>query len=685
MQEQVIVVEPNGDKAVEFSVDEPGDPASPPRPAAKFVYRGGDQPLQGYTIKRGVGHGGFGEIYYAVSDAGKEVALKLIQRNLDIELRGVRHCLNLKHPNLLGLFDIRQDDRSDTWVVMEYVAGGCLADRMIDYPEGMPLEQALSWFHGICAGVAYLHDRGIVHRDLKPGNIFSDEGLVKVGDYGLSKFVSCSRRSGQTESVGTVHYMAPEVANGRYGKEIDIYALGILLYEILTGRVPFEGESVGEVLMKHLTAQPDVSALAEPYRSVVARALEKDPAKRFGSVSEMLSALPQPAEAPPGTGRIPRSTSSAAGGARPARAPVVEAEAVDEEPILRAVRENWQRLRNWWDRANLNTPARVAIIGVCVIALLGSLQILVPGLVTLLIVYAAYRIVRTVAASNSSATGPVRRASSSPPAGGAAPQNLRQTSAPPRYGPAYARTRVGRRREHRLRTQTAREKAAAALVVKPIGERFTELVGSMLGGALVAMVMCVVMVLLNGYFSDIGVAPEQYAWLVVTSIAGTWGVLITSKFWEGTKGEPGLRRFVLMVVGLLLGAIAFGTAALLMVDLPVDGNSEFLLDFETKMPQGFYDSYGRPRAMAYLACFGLLFLVIRWWFQADPLRRSRLSLKSMIVSMVLAAVVAAILCFPQTWLAMVAATISVSVQLASPWANPRRQARLEVEGGDGNG
>ncbi len=89
--------------------------------------------------------------------------------------------------------------------------------------------------------------------------------MVKVGDYGLSKFISCSRRSGQTESVGTVHYMAPEVANGRYGKEIDIYALGVILYEMLTGRVPFEGESVGEVLMKHLTAAPDVSMLAEPY------------------------------------------------------------------------------------------------------------------------------------------------------------------------------------------------------------------------------------------------------------------------------------------------------------------------------------------------------------------------------------------------------------------------------------
>ena len=118
---------------------------------------------------------------------------------------------------------------------MEYMSGKCLEAELADHPQGLPLQEALAWFHGIAAGVAYLHDHGIVHRDLKPGNIFCDEGVVKVGDYGLSKFISCSRRSGHTESIGTVHYMAPEVAHGRYGKELDIYALGAILYELLTG------------------------------------------------------------------------------------------------------------------------------------------------------------------------------------------------------------------------------------------------------------------------------------------------------------------------------------------------------------------------------------------------------------------------------------------------------------------
>jgi len=253
--------------AVQDRLGDTADHAMPARDKAEqgaggpFLYASGSQPLAGYTIKRGVGSGGFGEVYYAISDAGKEVALKLIRRNLDTELRGMRQCLNLKHPNLLSLYDIRQDDAGGTWVVMEYMSGRSLESEIADHPQGLPLDEAMNWFHGIAAGVAYLHDHGIVHRDLKPGNIFCDEGVVKVGDYGLSKFISCSRRSGHTESIGTVHYMAPEVAHGRYGKELDVYALGAVLYELLTGHVPFDGESVGEVLMKHLTANPTSRSL----------------------------------------------------------------------------------------------------------------------------------------------------------------------------------------------------------------------------------------------------------------------------------------------------------------------------------------------------------------------------------------------------------------------------------------
>ncbi len=626
--------------------------------------------MDGYTIKRGVGHGGFGEVYYATSDAGKEVALKLIRRNLDVELRGIKQCLNLKHPNLLAIFDIRQDAQSDHWVVMEYVAGDALEEVVAASPNGLPIEDTLGWFHGIGAGVAYLHDHGIVHRDLKPGNIFSDEGVVKIGDYGLSKFVSCSRRSGQTESVGTVHYMAPEVANGRYGKEIDIYALGVVLYELLTGHVPFEGESVGEVLMKHLTAEPDVSMLAEPYRSVVARALQKDPAKRFKSVAEMLAGLPRPMAPIPGAGRLPSAAGRpASAGDSPFTTGPITAEAVDDEPIMRAVLELWQKTRATWNESNFNTPTKIVLLVVGLFALLATAQVLIPLSVLLLMLYGGYRVVRTIVLSHDSKKL----------------HNMPTRAAPPPVPPPVAQpSRVADRAEHHRardrhlrrklpRWSRSRDEAIAALVMKSPMQRATDLIGSMLAGGLVAVTMCLVLVLAISYQSNMP-QPEQFAWLVLMSIVGTWALLVPSKLWEGTRGEPMLRRFILMVIGLGLGLLAFAAADVLMVNWTDDLTFPRSLDY--RLPAHFYGGDGRPLLAAYLAVFGSLLPLLRWWRQADPLRITRLSLWSLFVSAVVAAVVAAVWHFPQPWLVVAVCAISVSVQLASPWVHPRKR-RIE--------
>ncbi len=221
----------------------------------KFTFAPEATPLAGYTIKRAIDRGGFGEVYYALSDSGKEVALKLLQRNQQVELRGVSQCLNLKHPNLVTLYDIKTDSDGDHWVVMEYVSGKSLETVLDEHPQGLPLQDVEDWLAGIAAGTAFLHDRGIVHRDLKPANVFRENGIVKIGDVGLSKFITPSRRSAQTESVGTVYYMAPEVARGKYGSELDVYSLGVLLFEMITGQVPFTGESTGEILMKHLCTE----------------------------------------------------------------------------------------------------------------------------------------------------------------------------------------------------------------------------------------------------------------------------------------------------------------------------------------------------------------------------------------------------------------------------------------------
>jgi hypothetical protein len=253
----------------------------------KFTYSSGQRPLDGYTIKRGIGHGGFGEVYFALSDGGKEVALKVIRNNLDVELRGMSQCLNFKHPNLVHLFDIRTDAQGNHWVIMEYVSGESLSTILGRHPEGLAPELAQQWFLGIAAAVGYLHDHGIVHRDLKPGNIFIENGTVKVGDYGLCKCVSGSQRTAQTQSVGTVHYMAPEISTGNYNKQIDIYAAGVMLYEMLTGRVPFDGESAGEILMKHLTTPADLTRVPRAWVPVLSKALAKNPAHRHRTMAEL--------------------------------------------------------------------------------------------------------------------------------------------------------------------------------------------------------------------------------------------------------------------------------------------------------------------------------------------------------------------------------------------------------------
>src|SRR5437773_1348937 len=258
----------------------------------KFTYSSGQRVLDGYTLKRGIGRGGFGEVYYALSDGGKEVALKLARgHNLEVEMRGMAQCLNLKHPNLMTLIDLRTDAQGDHWVVMEYISGEPLSVVLNRHPQGLPMELAQQWFVALAKAVSCLHDHGIVHRDLKPGNIFVENGSVKVGDYGLSKFISSSQRTAQTQSVGTVHYMAPEISTGNYNKQIDIYAAGIVLYEMLTGRVPFDGESAGEILMKHLTSPPDLSKLPAEYVIIVGKALAKNPAHRYATMAEMAKAV----------------------------------------------------------------------------------------------------------------------------------------------------------------------------------------------------------------------------------------------------------------------------------------------------------------------------------------------------------------------------------------------------------
>ncbi len=662
------------------------------RAAMRFTYPSGSRPLDGYTVKRGVGRGGFGEVYFATSDAGKEVALKLIRRNLEVELRGVRQCLNLKHTNLIGLFDIRSDEMGDQWVIMEYVSGESLEEAIDRHPDGMPVDQALWWMRSICAGVAYLHDHGIVHRDLKPGNIFLDEGTVKIGDYGLAKFISCSRRSGQTESVGTVHYMAPEIANGRYGREIDTYALGIILFEMLTGHVPFEGESVGEVLMKHLTAEPDLSQLEEPYRDIVRRALAKDPDARIKGVEEMLALLPEPAEgaapavAPrPAQAAAVSGTAAASGPAAVAESAEVASVASDdlEEPIWKAIREAIGNVRRGWnsdDVQRLPKVVRILLIVAIVFACFSLSQTLVGLLIPTLICYGVYYLVWVAAIRPGIRRQTGRVAAKQAVAGAEAARGATAGVAEPVQGttPAarYAQS-VRRRRQHR---PNWRELAARQVATKPLREKLSELLGSMLMAALVAAIAALVAPLLLADNTS-----EQWAtcmWLALVGTLGSWAVLIPAKFSEGKLEDQVPMRITLLLLGGVVGLAAWGLGDLLLVHTPTW--SEPIQVEEGLISQGMLDlplpaDGASPQPAVYVAYFALLFLLLRWWRQAEYTRGARLSVWTVMVCLFWAWLLQLFWWFPQPTGMMAAGVIAVSTQLASPWMPPSQRRTIQVE------
>ena len=676
----------------------------------RFSYSSGSRPLNGYTIKRGIGVGGFGEVYFALNDAGKEVALKKIQRNLDIELRGVGYCLNLKHVNLISLWDVQTNEFGESWVVMEYVPGPSLRDVVEANPQGMPVEEVKRWFVSTASGVAYLHEHGIVHRDLKPGNVFCDQDarVIKIGDYGLSKFISCNNRSGQTEAVGTFHYMAPEIGKGEYGKEIDIYAVGVILYEMLTGAVPFEGESTQEIIMKHLTMDPDLSVLPQEYHRVVGKSLRKDPQKRYSSIAEMVRDLPWPEVAASanqivdrhvvgdmnfstGLGNKPQSTAgykakvakpesveTEAGAGDPAQPTAASLKAqlppaimqggfgtnkqvgaegqtqqpvanlavsnvtasdvggVDggqvDEPMAVAVRSGLTDLNQWWNEANVSTPVRLGAIVVAGIVVVQNSTWLLAVAVALATVYLLYYAARRYVLSPVSNTSDVK---------------------------------ANKRAE--------REAVRTRLLNRPVTDQLAELTGSLLLGAVSAIVIGF-FVLAIGVRAESGLAGGTlsallgwaiFIWQTVLSVLSVWVMLGMTKQWTWRPGEFLPRTAVLAFAGAIVGAIAFYSASVFEIDLA----RITVADFAVKQTESLvYNYVGKLPAFA--LCFSALFALTRIGRYSDPLRRTRLSVMNVILSFVVGIVGSHLLNLPLTMVCTLAVVVSVSVQLASPWLHP---------------
>lgn len=644
-------------------------------PKMHFTYATGSTPLARYTIRRGVGIGGFGEVYFAVSEAGKEVALKRVQRNLDVELRGVSHCLNLKHPNLVSLFDVCRDDEDQAWVVMEYIAGPNLREVLDRSPGGLPHDEVLRCFAGLAAGVAHLHDSGVVHRDLKPGNIFDDAGSIKIGDYGLSKFISCSRRGGHTESIGTFHYMAPEIGRGEYGREIDIYAMGVILCELLTGRVPFDGESSHEIVMKHLTALPDLSGIDGPFREVIARSLEKDPQRRPQSVAEMVRPLgieldsygfvarnrpamppvPPPVVAsdePPIKAKVVRPTAGHPAPpvgtliAEPHKA--VTAGARSEEPLARALRGSLTDLARWWKSLESYPGTRLALMIMAIALVMINTGWLLPLLSLVAIVYVPYYIVRQMVLG-------IRRQ--------------------PSYAEAHQMSVVRARAPRPVTLQEWRMYKRDELGAKRSLTRMTELSGAWTTAGMVTVVLTLIAGLIglrDTEINAINIAP--YALTAATVAVAAMVLLGMGKLWERDEGEPLPRRLVLTGVGAIIGAFVYITSHYLLI--PTGGAALGPHAIEN-LPQNLYVN-GAPRLVAMMAHFALLMGAVGWWKNTDPLRSRRVSLWAVAVAVVVEWGISQFLPIPQPWGMLAAGGTALVLQMTAPWENPRQRPKTIV-------
>jgi len=257
-----------------------------------------------YKVIRAIGSGGMGEVYRAKDiRLDRDVAIKVLPEHLakDSQARArfereAKVVAVLNHPNICALYDVGPD-----YLVMELVEGPTLAERIAH--GAIPLEEALAIAHQITDGLEAAHEKGIVHRDLKPANIkVSPRGGVKILDFGLATASQVAvpvvdnpedtpthtvTLSGPGLILGTPAYMAPEQARGRIvDKRADIWAFGVVLYEMLTGGRLFEGETTAEILAAVLTKEPEWERLPAPAQKLVRSCLEKNPHRRLRDIGD---------------------------------------------------------------------------------------------------------------------------------------------------------------------------------------------------------------------------------------------------------------------------------------------------------------------------------------------------------------------------------------------------------------
>ncbi len=259
-----------------------------------------------YKVKRKLGEGGKKKVYLVTDTRlNRDVAFALIKtENLDEDARKrvTREAQAMAklgdHPNIMTIHDMGEE-KGQPYIVIPEMSGGDVEGIINEAPEHrLPLEQAITISKSVCLGLEFAHSKGIVHRDIKPGNVWmSEDGTVKIGDFGLAMVTDVSRLTREGMMVGTVSYMPPEQAmGGEITEKADLYSLGAMLYEMVTGRPPFVGDDSIAIIGGHINTPPvsptwHRSDLPPALETLILQLLEKDPEKRPTSAKDVYNAL----------------------------------------------------------------------------------------------------------------------------------------------------------------------------------------------------------------------------------------------------------------------------------------------------------------------------------------------------------------------------------------------------------
>lgn len=253
-----------------------------------------------YEIIKSIGEGGMANVYLGYDEIlDRNVAIKVLRGDLSNDEKFVRRfqrealsASSLSHPNIVQMYDVGEDNGL-YYIVMEYVEGKTLK-QLLKKRGNLTLSESIDIMLQLTDGMAHAHDSYIIHRDLKPQNIMiQDDGQVKITDFGIAMALNSTQLTQTNSVMGSVHYLPPEQANGKGSTtKSDIYSLGIIFYELLTGKLPFKGDNAVEIALKHMrdplpSLKEDNGNIPQSIENIILKAAAKNPKNRYDSVKEM--------------------------------------------------------------------------------------------------------------------------------------------------------------------------------------------------------------------------------------------------------------------------------------------------------------------------------------------------------------------------------------------------------------